>query len=440
MNNIKYILLSAFLCVSILSGCKKDDTDAGNEGEFYPRIFDKNGAFRLASSIIAEGQSAVFTGLQFSPSDRVSVVWKVNDKVVSSDTAFTFTPTAGGEYKISVEASFEGKTTSRTSSILVNPSTYTFKPYTNVALAYLSAEGLAKDVDWEKVTHVAFKCGWVNSDGLDVTVGQTNRAADELVARGHINKTPVIMGISGFLSGIDGWSRYESNDFGAVIIDPAKRASLVQQVVAYVTARKMDGVDIMMTDLSINGDKNIAAVGPLIRELKAALPAKSIVTATVATNWLRGQYGNLAAADWVNVHAFEDGAVSPGSPRAQSSSYDYMVSCAANWTSLLPKDKIVLGMPAFGLRYIEVDGNGNNFGWSSYNYVKYFDILKHDPQAFSKETTNMAFGVFYNGIPLIEKKAKYIKSAGFKGAYLWAADYDVLGANSLMGTIAKDLK
>ncbi|WP_316819402.1 glycosyl hydrolase family 18 protein [Pedobacter gandavensis] len=440
MNNIKYILLSAFFCLSIISGCKKDDTDTGNEGEFYPRIFDRSGAFQLANRIIAEGQSAVFSGLQFSPSDRAEVVWKVNDKVVSSDTAFVFKPTSGGEYKVTVEASFNGQMTSRTSNILVNPNTYSFKPFTNVALAYLSVDGLAKDVDWTKVTHVAFKCAWVNSDGLDVSAGQKNQAADELVARAHINKTPVILGISGNLSGIDGWSRYESNDFGAVIIDPAKRAVLVKQVVNYVTARKMDGVDVMMTDMSIGADKNIAAVDPLIKELKAALPANSIVTATVTTNWLRWGYGKLAAADWVNVHAFEDGAVSPGAARAQPSSYDYMLSCAANWVSIIPKDRIVLGIPAFGLRYTAIDANGNNLSWGSYDYVKYFDILKHDPQAFSKETTDMSFGVFYNGIPLVEKKAKYIKSAGFKGAYLWAADYDVLGEQSLMATIAKDLK
>lgn len=103
--------------------------------------------------------------------------------------------------------------------------------------------------------------------------------------------------------------------------------------------------------------------------------------------------------------------------------------------------KVVVGIPAFGLRFDELDGNGNNLGWGSYSYVPYSAILAKDAQAFSKETTKMdGKTVFYNGIPLVERKATFLKGNGFKGAYVWAVDYDVIGTNSLMKALNNKLK
>jgi hypothetical protein len=86
----------------------------------------------------------------------------------------------------------------------------------------------------ENVTYVVYKVGLVAPNGsLDVSAGEINQTADELVACAHINGVPIIMGISGRLSGIDGWAIYETNDFGTPIQDPAKRTSLVTAIKAY---------------------------------------------------------------------------------------------------------------------------------------------------------------------------------------------------------------
>mgnify|MGYP003583805039 CR=1 FL=1 len=441
MKKLLYILLPLIIIV-IIGGCKKDD-GVYEDDNFYPRIFDNKGVFRSPSRIINEGESAIYSGLSYSPAADIKISWKVNGTEVSTDTAYTFTPTEGGEYTIVVEASYNGDVTSRTSNVLVNPSEYTFKPYTNVALSYLSENGKAADVNWNFVTHVAFNCAKVTPDGtLDISKGQLNQTADVLVARAHINKVPVLLGVSGRLYGIDGWSLYGSNDFGATLTDPAKSANLVTAIKNYVTARKMDGVDIMMTDLSTSAENNIHAIGPFLNALRAELPPTAIITVTVTVNWLHWEYPNLSAADWVNVHAFEDGlTVGPGAPRGQASSYDYMVSAAAIWKNFhLPANKIVIGIPGFGLKYNAIDANGNNESWGSYEYVPFKTILAQDPQAYDNEFSNIAFGIYYNGGPLVDKKAKYIKNEGFKGAYLWGGDYDAPAGKSLMETINKTLK
>ncbi|GAA4312214.1 hypothetical protein GCM10023149_07490 [Mucilaginibacter gynuensis] len=434
----------SFLLVLVVfaAACKKDiakEQEAANP--LHPRIFDILREFSGAQ-IIDEGDTAKFTGIEITPADKATISWMVNNVEVSKEKKFSFAPTSGGEYTIKLKVAYNGDSSVRSTKVLVNPSTYTFKPYTQISMTYLTQDGSAANINFANVTHVAYKIGLVSPEGdLDTSPGEVGQKAREIVARAHIAGVPVIMGISGRLSGIDGWAIYETNDFGTAIRDAAKRTKLVGLIKAYVAAKHMDGVDIMMTDInSGNADANIAAIVPFANELKAALPANSILTLTATVNYMHWSYpGDLSAFSWINVHAFEDNIhIGPDAPVGQSSSYDFMVSGAAVWTNFhLPANKLVIGIPAFGLRYNALNSNGNNESWGSYDYMTYKDILAVDPTAAGKEFTDKsgAGGVYYNGVPLVEKKATYIKATGFKGAYLWAGDYDATDANSLMRTI-----
>lgn len=446
MKKITYIIVSLLLFAGW--ECKEDDTV--DESNFYPRIFDQGLVFQASSRIIREGESAVYNRLLFSPKplEKTSISWKVNGQEVSTDTAFTFKPDGGGEFEVRLEATYNGQTATRVSKVLVSPAAYTPRPYTHVAMAYLSENGTAAGIPWDDVTHIAFNGARVLPDGgADFSKGNQNQNIDELVARGHIHGVPVLLGVTGRLSGLDGWSLYNSTDFGSVISDPVKREALVQTIADYVVNRRLDGVDVMMTDLS-NDDYSISAksaqsVGPFVTELKAALPEGSIVTLTATVNYMHWEYTDLSAADWINVHAFENGlTVGPGAPAGQPSPYSYMTDAAAIWLNKgVPAGKLVLGIPAFGLRYNELDANGNNASWGSYDYMPYSAIVAADPQAPQKEyAAGISKGVYYNGIPLVTQKATYIRDQGFKGAYLWAGDYDAAGNNSLMHVIATILK
>jgi Glycosyl hydrolases family 18 len=434
----KGLLVMLFLFI-LFAGCKKNDVaQQEKDNPIAPRIFDNKRVF-AGAYIINEGDTAKFTGLQYTPADKIKISWMVNNVPTASGTSFDFKPSAGGEFTIKLVVTYNGDSSVRSTKVLVNPSTYTFKPYTNVTMAYLTSAGTAANINWNILTHVAYKVGLVAPDGsMDVSAGEINQTADELVARAHINGVPILMGISGRLSGIDGWAIYAVNDFGTPIQDPTKRAALVAAIKTYVTNKRMDGVDIMMTD--INSDAaaaNMAAIGPLLTEIRAALPAKDIITVTATVNYQHWNYPDLSAADWVNIHAFEDNIhIGPAAPVGQSSSYDFMVSSAAIWTQFhLPANKIVIGIPAFGLRYDQLDADGNNLSWGSYSYVTYNDILAFDPTAYGKEEAAMASGVYFNGVPLVTQKAAYAKANGFKGCYLWAEDYDVQGPNSLLSAI-----
>ncbi|SFW37009.1 Chitinase, GH18 family [Sinomicrobium oceani] len=423
----------------LASGCSSSDDD-GYSTDFFPRIFDPTNVFSIPSYVINVGDEVTFENLAFSPGGVVDISWKINGEEVSKEESYTFTATEGGEFELVLEVKNGEDTVTRNTFILVSPENYEFKPYTAVVMPYLSDQGSSESINWDIVTHIAFKCGRVLPGGdLEVIAGENAQTADALVARSHLNGIPVLMGISGRLSGIDGWALYESNDFGNVIRDPQTRDILIENIVSYVSEKKMDGVDIMMTDLNSGlASSNAAAVGPFITALKSALPEGSLVTVTVATNWVHSEYTDLSDADWLNVRAFENGAhVGPGAPPGQSSPLSYMVQGANLWVNQhnIPANKIVLGIPAFGVRYDQLDENGNNASWGSYAYMRYNDILAEDPDAATQEYSDIAFGVYYNGIPLVEEKATYIRDNQFLGAYIWAGDYDAAGANSLTGTL-----
>lgn len=438
--------LLLLLLVVVAAGCKKDvakEQEAANP--LQPRIFDILREF-AGEPTIEEGDTVKFTGIEISPAGKADISWLVNNVEVSKDKKFSFSPKGGGKFAIRLKVTYNGDSSVRKTTVVINPKTYTPKAYTKIAMSYLTQDATSANVNFDNVTHITYKVGLVSPEGdLDVSAGELNQKARSLVANAHIAGVPVIMGISGRLSGIDGWAIYETNDFGTAIRDPAKRTKLVGLVKAYVAAKHMDGVDIMMTDInSGNADANMAAIGPFATELKAALPATAILTLTATVNYTHWSYpADLSAFSWINVHAFEDNVhIGPGAPVGQSSSLQFMIDGAAIWPNFhLPASKLVVGMPAFGLRYNELDANGNNASWGSYDYMTYKDILTADPTAFGKEFTDKSGkGVYYNGVPLITQKAQYLKNNGFKGGYLYGGDYDTQGANSLMLALFNGIK
>src|SRR5690606_10863532 len=142
----------------------------------------------------------------------------------------------------------------------------------------------------------------------------------------------------------------------------------------------------------------------------------AILTTTVAGNWLHWEYGDLSVADWINIRAFENSLhTSPGATLGQESPLSLMIEGANAWKNKWPysgnASKLVVGIPAYGVRYLELDNNGNNLSWGSFNYIPYKDILAGDPAAAQNEFTDkIAKGVYYNGVALVTQKAEWIQN------------------------------
>lgn len=117
------LLIAMICCGSVWGGCKKDEVQKQEDGSvFYPRIFGDNILFPVPAitSVITVGQNKVFSGLTYSPADKIAVTWKVNDTAVANSRDYTFTAAGKGLFIISVEAAYNGMKTSRTCKIQVN--------------------------------------------------------------------------------------------------------------------------------------------------------------------------------------------------------------------------------------------------------------------------------------------------------------------------------
>lgn len=448
IKRLPIITVVIIACTTIIS-CKENEEIKQAEGKsFYARIFSRPEFFPESPDsvrVLNFNSSYEFKDIGYSPSDKVDIAWKVNGEVFSSERSFVFKGTEPGDYRITLEVSYNGDTARRHRNFFVLPApqfTYQPKTYTKVVLSYLSDSTTNRaiaDIDFNKVTHVAYKLALVNADGsVNYNLANQFRRLEYLKARAHLNGVPVLLGISGNLTG-DGWALNNSFNFGNSITNVTRRATLVQSIRNFITTRGLDGVDIMLTD--INGAAAtvtpiMQALGPFLNDLRAALGSQAIITATVAGDLLQDRYPptSLTAANWLNVHAFDDGRhYGPGKVLGQPSTLAYLSDCAEKWRTKFDNSKLVFGISAKALRYLNTDANGNNLSWTSFNFISYKRVIYLFPDAYDKEYVPLVRGTYFTGVPLATSKASYIKTNNFLGAYLWASDGDVSGKNDLTG-------
>ncbi|RYD89982.1 MAG: PKD domain-containing protein, partial [Sphingobacteriales bacterium] len=448
LMHLMYLTALVVASASIIS-CKDNAEIEQAEGRvFFPRIFKELTLFPESADsvrVLNLNEPYTFSGLGYSPADEVQVAWKVNGTQVSAEKSYTFTASEPGEFRVTLEASHNGDTARRYRDFFVLPAAeaaYQPKTYNRVVLSYLSDNtghrGIA-DIDYSKATHVAYKSGTVAANGtISYAIGDQFKRMEHLVAKAHMNGVRALLGVSGTLSA-DGWAVNNNYNFGNAIVNATTRAALVQSIKNYITLKKLDGIDVMMTDVSgatANVTNNMVAVGRFLNDLRAALGNEKIITATVTADFTHPRYpaNSLAAANWLNVHAFEDGLhVGPDKPLGQPSGLNYMIASADIWKAKYGASKLVIGISTLGIRYNTLLANGNNATWTSFDYIPYKDILYRVPDAFDKEYAAISQGVYFNGIPLVTQKAEYLKQNNYLGAYLWAGNGDVSGKNLITG-------
>jgi GH18 family chitinase len=90
----------------------------------------------------------------------------------------------------------------------------------------------------------------------------------------------------------------------------------------------------------------------------------------------------------------------------------------------LAKDRAVLGVPFYGY------GFGEAYRKRDYPYAA---IVEKYPGA--EKVDQVGSTIWYNGIPTIKAKAKYVVDEGLGGVMIWSLDTDVKGERSLLGAI-----
>lgn len=262
------------------------------------------------------------------------------------------------------------------------------------------------------------------SNGLTVNNGSL---ALQVIAKARANNAKVFMSIN------DGSGDGKTN-FKNMAATPAGRNQFIKDVMAKVRQFGFDGVDVDW-EFPTTSDGTDVTFTALMKELSDSLhrDAKYYLTAAITAGKYAGGIRDavknelFSYVDWFNIMAYDD--FSTTTPFRQHSDYTLATVCLNYWlnTRGMPKDKGVLGLPAYG-RPSGITQSGT--------VLVYKDILSRggSSQSDSAVVTNGGFTnytIYYNGQPTIKKKTILAKQTA-NGVMLWEKWQDAMDANSLL--------
>ncbi len=281
---------------------------------------------------------------------------------------------------------------------------------------WIDVKAFADGIDYKKLTHINIAFENPSNDEGDISFSKKN---DALISKAHASGVKVLVSIGGGSAADD---RVLKPRYFA-LMGEGKRARFAAKLAEFVSAHGLDGLDVDIEGPSINKD-----YGAFIHELSLVLKPRGKLLTCALSKGYGGENvpdSALGEFDFVNIMAYD--ATGPWNPKApgQHSSMEFAKRNVAYWLGRgLPKSKAVLGVPFYGY------GFGAAFKKRDYPYAA---ILSEFPGAENADEAGTT--VFYNGIPTIRSKARYVADEGLGGVMIWSLDYDVKGERSLLSTI-----
>ena len=289
-----------------------------------------------------------------------------------------------------------------------------------VVIAYVpnwvELKSFAPSIEYKKLTHINIAFANPTNDDGDLSL---NTGDDILIRLAHQQKVKVLVSIGG---GSASESKKQLKRY-AQLLGKEKRQAFVAKIVGYITQHGYDGLDVDLEGPGIGPD-----YGNFIADLAKALHLDGkLLTAAVSQGYGGSKIpaAALQRLDFVNIMAYDGtGPWDPNSP-GQHSSMQYAKDNVAYWIDRgLPKSKAVLGVPFYGY------GFGKAFRKGDYSYAQ---IVAAYPGAENADQAGET--IWYNGIPTIKAKAKYVVDDRLAGVMIWSLDGDAPGAKSLLAAI-----
>lgn len=295
--------------------------------------------------------------------------------------------------------------------------------------SYKNIRAVADSTDLSKLTHINLSFLNPNSSGAFANganpvcmEGATGADIDYVVNKAHQAGVKVLVAVAGgVIPGCSGnW---------ASLLQPGSRQTIINNLVAFVNAHNLDGVDIDIEGALLTSIDNAGNYTPFIQSLRNALNGK-LLTAATAT-YVGGMIpsSSIPYFDFVTLMSYDAIGPSWGPAGTEHSTYDMAVSHINTWKSRgLTKDKLVLGVPFYG------------YGFGSYaSDYAFKDIVNQfgAGAAQSDLVGSLCAGcsyITYNGIPTIRRKAELGVAEG-SGVMIWELSHDATGSNSLLSTI-----
>lgn len=463
MKNIKYLFI---LVLPLLFFVSCTDDDARNpkfDDDALPMIYvdwNQNIARKLGETITIAPE--------VSPSDGTTYKWKLGEVVISTEKDLNYTIDKHMIEQLTFEAERNGKVNTRT-ALLLCPKPFEPKPYNKKSVAFLTPNGNISDVDWENITHlvlssVAFDVNEQGATYLDTSI------FDEIDPRGlisfaHHSGVQVSLDITGTMNSyLNATTPYGSYNFYNAAVG-GDQAKWVTSILDLVNNYGFDGLNLTIEKPQNNSFDDEAQLVSFFQQVADKAPDEIEIegssydfdlTLSVTGAWVRDAYKPMVEMpeyDWIYVMTFGVEDLVPG-PHASDWFMNFNIK--ETWIDGYGVDpsRLVVMIPAFGLRYFGKQADMSAGGWGSLwkftEYMSYSDICNKHPGAEAKSTivikdegtdADREFDItYYDGVPNAKSKGEYAVNEDLGGAALYSIESDSKDpAKSLIRQLNKSL-
>ena len=298
----------------------------------------------------------------------------------------------------------------------VKPSTPYVADKTFKKVAYFPAYRAIADIDTtslDHLTHVIFSFLKPRADAALVLEDSTE-SVKNIVALAKRHKCKIIIALNG-----------DSKIYTTLISNPTSRKLFIQNIVNYAVQNQFDGVD-MDWEYPNATKGNDVTFGIFMTELAAELHSwhktlSMAVTAGIYAGPIKDGINQQAidACDFVNLMAYDGIGTDAASPNHHST-YAMAERVLNIWLTdkNLPKEKAVLGVPAYG----KTSGN---------TAMSFKDLLKAGADKNGSVFTIGASTYYYNGMSDIQQKFQLAKASA-NGIMFWEIAQDAAGEDALI--------
>jgi len=457
MKTLKYFLLIILPLFAFVS-CENDDGEnPGFADDEVPRIY-MDWQTHLTRKV---GETISFTP-DISPSDGASYRWTLDGEVISTEKDLEYKLDRLIMSELKFEVVRKNASNSRMTNLVVT-NEFVPKTYNKKSIGFLTKNGTLSDIDWANITHLVVSGAFMNKDEKEGTVYLDDSYLNKMnmstiVALAHHYGVYVMMEVSGVINYLNAAPEYGNYNFYDYAVGPNSEA-LATSIVALAKNLDVDGINIYMDKANTaNGEfadpgklrDFYASVANQMKADKNTIDGEDydyLMSLSVVAGWTRGSIrdaAKLETYDWVNVLAFaiEDLDAVPHS--SQWAAENEINSWLTGWIGPISADRLVLGVPTFGVHFT---GIPNDYGWDNWGtfntYVPYKTIVAQYSDAPTKngiiikdngdDKSKPVEKIYYDGLPAIRDKAAFVTSQKLAGMALWSLENDTKdGSSSLI--------
>jgi hypothetical protein len=431
MKTLKYIVMIPVMVIGMfMTSCEDTAENPAFPDDAIPRIFGwiEGGKYFLDIS------DELVLDMKVSPADDATYKWFIDDVLVSEERVLHHTFTEIKTHALRFEVTRNGVTNSRQGQAIVTKP-FVPKDYNKKVVGVMTRDGSLATINLQNITHLVIESAIVDqnlaaSSYVDTVFNSMN--IELIVKTAHNEGVYVILGVSGQLSNINGGGNWGDYGFYNVVKDADHRTKAIDTFLKFAKDNDFDGVDIYLNNVWEGpGSIKPEFTKPFYEEIAAKLPegpsGEFFFTASAGGGWLTSEFNivvQIPEIDWVHLHPFRYGepSITADAP------YWAFTDLATTWINFgMPKEKIVNGIPGFGLHYFYPD-DGTVVGWGNMwmytSYDSYKSILDRDAEAHTKNHITVDDGIFYDGHPAVTDKANYVKTAELGGVMVWGIEND----------------